>query len=202
MTGFAVIASVRAFCTHGSICRANTRYFLKYSSILWHAFIYSFPSLFPFAEYLRSETAFLEELVFGSGDTIELSCNTQSSSVSVFWFKDGIGIAPSNRTHIGQKLLKIINVSYDDSGLYSCKPRHSNEVLGNFTVRVTGTCRNRVDSLVFFVYFCPFTCSAQLVICMFLPLLGQSVPPQQALAVIILEKQKTIRECLCVSTKC
>ncbi|OXB78813.1 UNVERIFIED_CONTAM: hypothetical protein H355_011831 [Colinus virginianus] len=89
------------------------------------------------AEYLRSETAFLEELVFGSGDTIELSCNTQSSSVSVFWFKDGIGIAPSNRTHIGQKLLKIINVSYDDSGLYSCKPRHSNEVLGNFTVRVT-----------------------------------------------------------------
>uniref|UniRef100_A0A803XLV2 Fibroblast growth factor receptor n=1 Tax=Meleagris gallopavo TaxID=9103 RepID=A0A803XLV2_MELGA len=83
------------------------------------------------------ETAFLEELVFGSGDTIELSCNTQSSSVSVFWFKDGIGIAPSNRTHIGQKLLKIINVSYDDSGLYSCKPRHSNEVLGNFTVRVT-----------------------------------------------------------------
>ncbi|XP_068044571.1 fibroblast growth factor receptor 3 isoform X3 [Anomalospiza imberbis] len=89
------------------------------------------------AEYLRSETAFLEELVFGNGDTIELSCNTQGSSVSVFWFKDGIGIAPTNRTHIGQKLLKIINVSYDDSGLYSCKPRHSNEVLGNFTVRVT-----------------------------------------------------------------
>ncbi|XP_053921020.1 fibroblast growth factor receptor 3 isoform X8 [Cuculus canorus] len=89
------------------------------------------------AEYLRSETAFLEELVFGSGDTIELTCNTQGSSVSIFWFKDGIGVAPTNRTHIGQKLLKIINVSYDDSGLYSCKPRHSNEVLGNFTVRVT-----------------------------------------------------------------
>ncbi|KAH1170025.1 hypothetical protein KIL84_001010 [Mauremys mutica] len=88
-------------------------------------------------EYLGSETAFLEELVFGSGDTIELSCNTQGSSMSVFWFKDGIGIAPTNRTHIGQKLLKIINVSYDDSGLYSCKPRHSSEVLGNFTVRVT-----------------------------------------------------------------
>lgn len=78
--------------------------------------------------------------MFGSGDTIELSCNTQGSSVSVFWFKDGIGIAPTNRTHIGQKLLRIINVSYDDSGLYSCKPRHSDEVLGNFTVRVTGGC--------------------------------------------------------------
>uniref|UniRef100_A0A8C3TY84 Fibroblast growth factor receptor n=1 Tax=Catharus ustulatus TaxID=91951 RepID=A0A8C3TY84_CATUS len=66
-----------------------------------------------------------------------LAGSPRGSSVSVFWFKDGIGIAPTNRTHIGQKLLKIINVSYDDSGLYSCKPRHSNEVLGNFTVRVT-----------------------------------------------------------------
>uniref|UniRef100_A0A803Y9X3 Fibroblast growth factor receptor n=1 Tax=Meleagris gallopavo TaxID=9103 RepID=A0A803Y9X3_MELGA len=94
--------------------------------------------------------------------TIELSCNTQSSSVSVFWFKDGIGIAPSNRTHIGQKLLKIINVSYDDSGLYSCKPRHSNEVLGNFTVRVTGMsadilyCINGLSHLVFFSSGVPF----------------------------------------------
>ena len=118
------------------------------------ALIYSFPFLSPFAEYLRSETAFLEELVFGSGDTIELSCNTQGSSVSVFWFKDGIGIAPTNRTHVGQKLLKIINVSYDDSGLYSCKPRHSNEVLGNFTVRVTGTCRNTAVSFFGVFLFC------------------------------------------------
>lgn len=106
--------------------------------------------------------------MFGNGDTIELSCNTQGSSVSVFWFKDGIGIAPTNRTHIGQKLLKIINVSYDDSGLYSCKPRHSNEVLGNFTVRVTGMCRNTAVSVAFFFFFlnfCLFTCSAQLVVC-------------------------------------
>lgn len=120
------------------------------------ALIYSSPFLSPFAEYLTSETAFLEELVFGNGDTIELSCNTQGSSVSVFWFKDGIGIAPTNRTHIGQKLLKIINVSYDDSGLYSCKPRHSNEVLGNFTVRVTGMCRNTAVSVVCFVWGCCF----------------------------------------------
>ncbi|XP_066477204.1 fibroblast growth factor receptor 3 isoform X2 [Tiliqua scincoides] len=34
-------------------------------------------------------------------------------------------------------MLKIINVSYEDSGLYSCKPRHSVEILRNFTVRVT-----------------------------------------------------------------
>ncbi|KAH0624414.1 hypothetical protein JD844_031824, partial [Phrynosoma platyrhinos] len=87
--------------------------------------------------YLRSETAFLEELVVGSGDTLELLCNAPGLSLSVFWYKDGIGISPTNRTHIGQKLLRIINVSYDDSGLYSCKPRHSTEMLRNFTVRVT-----------------------------------------------------------------
>lgn len=153
--GCTSLTSVKKVWVHRSICRANRRYVLFWLAVLFSdTCSYSFPCLFPFAEYLKSETAFLEELVFGSGDTIELSCNTQGSSVSVFWFKDGIGIAPTNRTHIGQKLLKIINVSYDDSGLYSCKPRHSNEVLGNFTVRVTGRCRNTAASLIFF--FCIF----------------------------------------------
>ncbi|XP_077786843.1 fibroblast growth factor receptor 3 isoform X3 [Podarcis muralis] len=88
-------------------------------------------------DYLRTDTTFLEELVVGSGENIELLCNSPVSSMSVFWYKDGIGISPTNRTHLVQKLLRIINVSYDDSGLYSCKPRHSTEMLRNFTVRVT-----------------------------------------------------------------
>ncbi|XP_048361806.1 fibroblast growth factor receptor 3-like [Sphaerodactylus townsendi] len=88
-------------------------------------------------DYLRTEPDFLEELVFGNGDTIELPCNVPGSSVSVSWYKDGIVISPTNRTHVGQKLLRIINVSYDDAGLYSCKMRHSLEMLRNFTVRVT-----------------------------------------------------------------
>lgn len=168
------------------------------------AVTYSFPFLSPFAEYLRSETAFLEELVFGSGDTIELSCNTQGSSVSVFWFKDGIGIAPTNRTHIGQKLLKIINVSYDDSGLYSCKPRHSNEVLGNFTVRVTGTCRNTAVSVLFFIIilnFCAFTCSAQLVLCGLRPYLVGLYLPSNSWQWLDWQN-KPIEECWRVRTKC
>ncbi|XP_026545751.1 fibroblast growth factor receptor 3-like, partial [Notechis scutatus] len=86
---------------------------------------------------LRSETGFLEALVVGSGDTVELQCSTPDSPVSLLWYKDGVGISPTNRTHFGQKLLRIINVSYNDSGLYSCKKRHSVEMLRNFTVRVT-----------------------------------------------------------------
>ncbi|XP_029448457.1 fibroblast growth factor receptor 3 isoform X2 [Rhinatrema bivittatum] len=89
------------------------------------------------ADHLTSEAAFLKELVLGAGDTIELSCNTQGSLMSVQWFKDGMGIGPTNRTHAGQRQLKIINVSYDDSGVYSCKLWHSHEILNNFTVRVT-----------------------------------------------------------------
>ncbi|KAM3837259.1 fibroblast growth factor receptor 3 [Vipera latastei] len=86
---------------------------------------------------LRSEMGLLEELVAGSGDTVELQCNTPDSPVSLLWYKDGVGISPTNRTHIGQKLLRIMNVSYNDSGLYSCRKRHSVETLRNFTVRVT-----------------------------------------------------------------
>ncbi|XP_070607551.1 fibroblast growth factor receptor 3 isoform X2 [Erythrolamprus reginae] len=86
---------------------------------------------------LRSERGFFEELVVGSGDTIELQCNTLDTPVSLLWYKDGVGISATNRTHVGQKLLRIINASYNDSGLYSCRKRHSVEMLRNFTVRVT-----------------------------------------------------------------
>ncbi|XP_069488240.1 fibroblast growth factor receptor 3 isoform X3 [Ambystoma mexicanum] len=89
------------------------------------------------ADYLPSDAALVEELLLGTGDTIELLCATTGSSMSVLWFKDGIGVMPTNRTHTGQKLLKIINVSYDDSGVYSCKAWQSSEVLRNVTVKVT-----------------------------------------------------------------
>ncbi|KAJ1213780.1 hypothetical protein NDU88_001411 [Pleurodeles waltl] len=91
----------------------------------------------PSADFLPGDASLVEELLFGTGDTIELSCTTPGSSVSVVWFKDGISVVPTNRTHTGQKLLKIINVSYDDSGVYSCKAWQSSEVLRNVTVRVT-----------------------------------------------------------------
>ncbi|XP_027691922.1 fibroblast growth factor receptor 3 isoform X13 [Vombatus ursinus] len=88
-------------------------------------------------EPLRSEPRSQEELVFSSGESIELGCEAQDSSM-LAWFKDGMAILPTNRTHVGPDLLKIINVSYDDSGVYTCQQKHSSEVLCNFTIRVTG----------------------------------------------------------------
>lgn len=124
-----------------------------YSPTRWESYLHilhgqefsnTFSISFFLTDHLRSETEFLEEMVFGSGDTVEIHCNVPDSSTSLFWYKDGIGISPTNRTHIGQKLLRIINVSYEDSGVYSCKPRHSIEMFSNFTVRVAGECGDKI----------------------------------------------------------
>ncbi|KAM4051318.1 fibroblast growth factor receptor 3 isoform 1-T1 [Anomaloglossus baeobatrachus] len=88
------------------------------------------------ADYLTGELGTLDDLMFAVGETIELSCSVESPSMSIFWLKDGIAIKESNRTHTRQNLLKITNVSYDDSGIYSCTLLQSTEFLRNFTIRV------------------------------------------------------------------
>lgn len=84
-----------------------------------------------------SQRTVLEEIVLGSGDTLDLSCNPRGSSLApLVWLKDGLRILPNNTTQVGQKWLKIINVSYDDSGVYSCKLWGTNQILSNFTIKV------------------------------------------------------------------
>eukprot|EP00064_Thunnus_orientalis_P018257 superscaffoldBa00004144_g18352 len=84
-----------------------------------------------------NETAFLEDYVLGMGDTLEVPCDQEDPSQAVVWFKDGAGLVPNNRTRLGQRMLRIINVSYEDSGVYSCRHAHSNTLLSNYTIRVT-----------------------------------------------------------------
>ncbi|XP_032890432.1 fibroblast growth factor receptor 3 isoform X4 [Amblyraja radiata] len=84
-----------------------------------------------------SQRTVLEEIVLGSGDTLDLSCNPRGSTLApLVWLKDGLRILPNNTTQVGQKWLKIINVSYDDSGVYSCKLWGTNQILSNFTIKV------------------------------------------------------------------
>uniref|UniRef100_A0A6I8RGC9 Fibroblast growth factor receptor n=1 Tax=Xenopus tropicalis TaxID=8364 RepID=A0A6I8RGC9_XENTR len=93
---------------------------------------------FPFLlDYITVEQPPFDELMFTIGETIELSCAAEDASTTTKWFKDGIAIVPNNRTNTRQGLLKIINISYDDSGIYSCRLWHSTEILRNFTIRVT-----------------------------------------------------------------
>ncbi|XP_047200680.1 fibroblast growth factor receptor 3 isoform X2 [Girardinichthys multiradiatus] len=86
---------------------------------------------------VSSETAFLEYIVLGMGDILERSCNSVDSSEPIVWFKDGAGLVSGNRMRVGHRMLRIINVSYEDSGVYTCRLAHTNTLLSNYTIRVT-----------------------------------------------------------------
>lgn len=83
-----------------------------------------------------------EQLVFGSGDTVELSCHLPAGGPTgpSVWVKDGVGLAPSDRILVGPQRLQVLNASHEDAGAYSCRQRLTQRVLCDFSVRVTGTC--------------------------------------------------------------
>ncbi|XP_023668243.1 fibroblast growth factor receptor 3 isoform X2 [Paramormyrops kingsleyae] len=83
-----------------------------------------------------SEAAFLEDFLLGPGETLELPCRTPAGAQSVTWLKDGVGLFPSNRTWIGQRI-QVVNVSLEDSGVYACRLEPGGPLLGNYSVRVT-----------------------------------------------------------------
>ncbi|XP_057561147.1 fibroblast growth factor receptor 3 isoform X3 [Hippopotamus amphibius kiboko] len=80
-----------------------------------------------------------QELVFGSGDTVELSCHLPEGAPvgPTVWVKDGTGLAPSDRVLVGPQRLQVLNASHEDAGAYSCRQRLSQRVLCHFSVRVT-----------------------------------------------------------------
>lgn len=84
-----------------------------------------------------------EQLVFGSGDTVELSCHLPAGAPTgpTVWVKDGAGLAPSDRILVAPQRLQVLNASHEDAGAYSCRQRLTQRVLCYFSVRVTGGCR-------------------------------------------------------------
>ncbi|KAK3573862.1 hypothetical protein QTP86_032858 [Hemibagrus guttatus] len=80
---------------------------------------------------------FLEDYVLAVGESLDIPCNAPNFLMSVTWQKDGDVVLPGNRTRLSHKVLHINNVSYDDSGVYTCRYEQGNTLLGNYTVRVT-----------------------------------------------------------------
>lgn len=97
------------------------------------------------AEVPGPEPGQQELLVFGSGDTVELSCHRPAGGPSgpTVWVKDGAGLAPSDRILVGPQRLQVLNASHEDAGAYSCQLRLTRHALCHFSVRVTGECRPR-----------------------------------------------------------
>ncbi|XP_058241795.1 fibroblast growth factor receptor 3 isoform X3 [Hemibagrus wyckioides] len=116
---------------------------LYLSSIVPSAHSAHLPSAQP-TDWRSSETetemepgVFLEDYVLAVGESLDLPCNAPNFLMSVMWQKDGDVVLPGNRTRLSHKVLHINNVSYDDSGVYTCRYEQGNTLLGNYTVRVT-----------------------------------------------------------------
>lgn len=80
--------------------------------------------------------------MFGSGDTVELSCHLPAGVPTgpTVWAKDGVGLVPSDRVLVGPQRLQVLNASHEDAGAYSCRQRLTQRELCRFSVRVTGGC--------------------------------------------------------------
>ncbi|KAK3553615.1 hypothetical protein QTP70_006053 [Hemibagrus guttatus] len=114
---------------------------LYLSSIIPSAHSAHLPSAQP-TDWRSGETemepgVFLEDYVLAVGESLDIPCNAPNFLMSVTWQKDGDVVLPGNRTRLSHKVLHINNVSYDDSGVYTCRYEQGNTLLGNYTVRVT-----------------------------------------------------------------
>ncbi|KAI1898242.1 hypothetical protein AGOR_G00070320 [Albula goreensis] len=79
-----------------------------------------------------------EQLVLLLGDILMLACDSNRSE-PVLWYRGGAWIRPGGRIRIRPRsgLLKISEVSYEDSGVYTCALRGTRDPLRAFTITVT-----------------------------------------------------------------
>lgn len=76
-----------------------------------------------------------EHLLLEPGDVLKLRCDAGRRG-SVLWYKGNARVQHSTRIHIRNGVLEIIDITYDDSGLYVCMLRGSRETVRNFTIIV------------------------------------------------------------------
>lgn len=91
------------------------------------------------AEVPGPEPSQQEQVAFGSGDTVELSCHPPGGAPPgpTVWAKDGVGLVASHRILVGPQRLQVLNATHEDAGVYSCQQRLTRRVLCHFSVRVT-----------------------------------------------------------------
>lgn len=78
-----------------------------------------------------------EHLLLEPGEVLKLRCDAGRRG-SVLWYKGNARVQHSTRIHIRNGVLEIVDITYDDSGLYTCMLRGSRETLRNFTIIVAG----------------------------------------------------------------
>uniref|UniRef100_A0A8C9T0H8 Fibroblast growth factor receptor n=1 Tax=Scleropages formosus TaxID=113540 RepID=A0A8C9T0H8_SCLFO len=77
-----------------------------------------------------------EHLLLEPGDLMKLSCDTNRPG-GIQWFKGVTRVLPSARIHMRPGVMEITDVTYEDSGLYTCMLSGTMEMLRNFTIVVT-----------------------------------------------------------------
>uniref|UniRef100_UPI00398F2157 fibroblast growth factor receptor 4-like isoform X1 n=1 Tax=Pristiophorus japonicus TaxID=55135 RepID=UPI00398F2157 len=83
-----------------------------------------------------SETAQPQDhILLDPGDGLKLTCDT-NRSVNINWYKEDKQVLSGDKVIIARKVLEIVEMTYDDSGLYLCVVRGTGEILRNFTVTV------------------------------------------------------------------
>lgn len=79
-----------------------------------------------------------EHLLLDPGNVLKLYCDANQSGASVVWYKESRPLTSGGRIRLQQSLLEILEVAYEDSGLYVCRARGTGEILRNFTISVVG----------------------------------------------------------------
>lgn len=99
--------------------------------------LFSCLPVFLFQDVPQDQLDLSEHLLMEPGDVLKLRCDAGRRG-SVLWYKGDARVQHSTRIHIRAGVMEIIDISFEDSGVYVCVLRGSREMLRNLTITVAG----------------------------------------------------------------
>lgn len=73
------------------------------------------------------------------GNVLKLRCDMSTRpGMAVNWYKEGMRLLPTPRIQMRGATVEIMDVTYDDSGIYVCVLRGTKNPVRNFTITVAG----------------------------------------------------------------